>query len=447
MPLKQMKLLVTAIVIALIASACNGGGNAWTPGSPANGRQQDLWENISLQQGEPTEHSLAQSSGDLVVEGGGQVLAVLAWPHDQQQLLLVDYADSTVMLTVLDLNSLSTEPLGSITLEGEKPVVAGYRYPQMLLQADDGQGFFQWLLVDIEEWQILWQHSSSVPEGLRRRPVWHNGATWLLGPVSGPGILDILTGEVAVRELLYTPVNPLTQAWPRWSGPARVGSLFAYPATDDSQDVIALADTQTGEQWAFPGGRQIAWAQCGGWVAWIHMDRLYVFGPDGQIRQPQPDVPASSPMWSQDSGRLFFIAGSEDYLGVTWNELWSWQEGEEPELVRELPPALGRWRLLAAADEAVLAAAGDNNELFMYMDFVGDRQWELAGETTTSWLWHRGNLFAENEGNLIRISPGGTKRTLDAVEGDLKILAVIENFLIFTVDGQLQIKQVVLQGN
>ncbi len=442
--MKLIKVVVAAMTVLLFVAGCSAGDNTWKPINSDNGSLQPLWEHVALQPPAQTGHSLAQISGDVIVQEGGQALAVLDWPDDDRQLLLVDYADSVVMLTILDLNSLGTEPVGSILLQGEEPVVADYHYPHILLQADDGQGVFQWLLVDIEQWDIVWQHSSTVPQGLRRRPVWHNGESWLLGPVSGPGIKDVLTGEFAVGKLLYTAVNPLVQPWPLWSGPAQVGSLFAYPATEQGQEVMALADTKSGQQWAFPGGRQIAWAQCGGWVAWIHQDRLYVFGPDGEVRQPLGDVPASSPMWSQNSLQLFFIAGEEDYLGVTWKEVASWQPGEEPEFVRELPAALGRWRLVAAAEQALLAVAGTDSGVMTYMDLVNDRNWDLAANGNDSWLFHNGNLFAQQDDDLVRISPGGSKRTLLSADGELGILTVIETFLVFTIDGQVQIKQVVL---
>lgn len=439
---RQKVPLITAIFIMFLAacSSSNGGGGGWLPPS-GQVTPVELWSRASLV--EPGEQGiqLAQQSGDLVLQGAESVLALLAVP-EERQLLAVDRVLHTVRLTLLDLNRLETYPVGDIVLEGAEPAVAGYHYPWLLFQASNSDGMFHWLLVDISEWEQVWEHSAWVPEGLRQKPVWYHDGNWLLGPVSGPRITDVPHSSRPIDQLEYAPLNPLTRTWPGWAGPA--GPWFAYPAKHQEEEKIALINVDTNFQLLLPAGQQLRWDSQAGALAWIVEEQLVVVRPGEQALEPMGDQPVCAPLWSGQSQHLYFVAGRRDYFGVTWDRLWSWQEGEKPVPEYDLPPVLGRWRLLAAADEAVLAAAGD---VLVYFDLVERCHWELGAVEPGNWLWAEANLFVVNDGELLRISPGGSRRLLQQFEHPVRLLSLVDNYLAYQVEDQVLLKQVILQGH
>lgn len=442
----KQRVWIAAILAAMFFTACSageGGGELW---QRENGPEtpEQLWTEVALSEPEQARIELVQTSGDVILEGAGSLLALLPLPEQDRQLLAVDLVDASVRLTLLDLNRLETEALGSVLLVGSTPVVADYSYPWLLFQTANSAGMFQWLLLDMEHWEIEWQHAAWVPRGMRRQPVWCHDDTWLLGPVSGPTITDVLTGRPMIERLVHSPLNPLSQPWPGWAGPAPA-SWFAYPA-EGEEEAVALINLKTGEQLLFPAGNDLVWQSQGKLLAWTEESILTVASPGEEAAQPMGAQPVCSPLWSGEGEYLYYIAGSRDYLGITWNGLWRWQEKEGPLLLSELPFSMGRWQLLAASDRSVLAR-GDNSEVLVYFDLVETQHWELSEIEPGNWLWSAGNLFAAADGELLRLTPGAEKRVIARYENQVELIALVDNYLAFQVDEQVLIKQIILQGH
>ena len=145
-----------------------------------------------------------------------------------------------------------------------------------------------------------------------------------------------------------------------------------------------------------------------------------------------------TPLWSSESDTLYFLRGSEDFLGSCCEELWSWTEETGYAQLFSLPGNWARWRLLAASDDAVLARAGDNGDLLVYFDLVDKQYYELK---TSEYEWQDGTLIALLEGQLVRLSPAVGCRSLLKDAGDVKILKLINQFLFISQKGDVLIKQ------
>jgi hypothetical protein len=403
----------------------------------------------------PRQPVLSQESGDIVLDEMGHVIGLGAIPDQEREVLVVDWQDGVAGFYLLDLHSRTIADMGGIELLGPRPRLDSYVWPWVLLQTENDRGSHSWALIDLSsgQAQIAWSYSAGVPQGLRRRPVWFNGSSWYLGPVTGPRITDILTGR-RVGGHDFEPVNPVSHPWPRWGGPVTGSHWYMVPVSGGGS---ALINLETNSQLLLAQDQDIAWNTGNSRMAWRQDNQLGLLSTEGQIDPLDlGDVIPGPPLWSSNGENLYFLGGEQDFFGTTWRDLWVYDE-QDPEGPEEgyywetgarpivtLPGNWTRWRLLAATDEAVLAAAGENSELLFYFDLMTQKTHEIKGTEAGNWVWQGGTLIAVRAGEIIRISPGFGIRNVSREAKGYSILGIVNQFVFYTHDGRVFIKQIVM---
>lgn len=443
-----MKLKVIILVTVTIAVLLGLAIFRFVPGCELSGKtgkpalsppvSRPLWQDIQSVEnvGAP---GLSQEGGDIVLEGFGELIGFFPLPDEDRMLLAMDWQDDVMGFYTVDLHSRTVESIGGVLLKGPMPKAELYSWPWVLVQTAESDGNYSWVLVDISSGQteVVWESYAWVPQGLRRRPVWFSGETWYLGPVSGPYVTDILAGETIHGNGGYSPVNPVAQDWPRWAGGVSGSSWYMFPT--DQGGAVAF-DLDSGRRHFLQQDQELVWNAQRSQLAWCKDNQLGLLEPGKSPVFLDAGVVPGFPLWSANSNKLYFLGGDEDYFGITWKNIWAWDSEEGYAEVIKLPGNWTRWRLLAATEEAVLAAAGDGDYL-LYIDTGNGRISELSG--VVQWRWQDGTLLAIYQREMIRISPGLEPRILSREAEEISILALVNQFVIYSQDGRPFIKQLV----
>lgn len=396
-----------------------------------------LWQQVELKEN-PRAPQLEQNGGDMEVEGFGEILGFHPVPEQDWQIIALDWEDEVVGVYILDLHAREIIDLGAVHLEGPRPTVESYVWPWVLLQSQDESGNFSWVLVDVAEGEIVWEDYAWVPPGLRNRPVWYTSQDWFMGPISGPVLTNVLSGETVETSAEHS-LNPVKNKWPAWCGGRTNCPWYIAPAQEGGSTMVNLVD---GRRLYLEQDQNLSWN--GDWssLAWIQDGTLGLTDiSDGRNTTLNTVVPAS-PRWSSNSDKLYFLGGQEDYLGTVWDSLWSWEEEAGVSQLFSLPGNWVHWRLLAVADEAVLALAGEGGESLVYFDVPNQEIYELGA--ARDWQWDEGNLVAVYQDELIRVSPGAGCKVLDREAEDIVPLDMVNQFLIYAQDGLVYIMQLVV---
>lgn len=424
-------------VFAALSGCGHAGGNNNSGSVPAEGKP--LWEDIRAV-ATSRAPSLELDGGDLVMEGFGQLVNFYPLPEEESQMFVLDWQDDVLGFYTLDLHDRSVTDMGGLQLKGPLPTVQRFSWPWVLVQSSDSQGNFSWVLIDLSGGQaeVAWQSFAWVPQGLRRRPVWQGGDTWYLGPITGPFVTDILTGEIVSNNAEYNYITPVGQDWPRWAGGVS-GSDWYMPPVDGG---VILAKLKGDSVQFLEQNGEWAWNQDKTRAAWCHDSQLGLLKPGGAVAplDIKGAVPGA-PLWSMESDKLYFLGGEADYFGTSWKRIYVWEEETGTQELFTLPGKWARWRILAATDEAVLASAGDG-ECLIYGDVSNDKLIELSG--VQQWTWQEGNLVALSQEEMIRISAGFDPKVLIREIEGVELHSLVDQFVIFTQDGKTYIRQLVM---
>lgn len=400
-------------------------------------KSKPLWTEVQLVQN-TLSPELSQAGGDMALEGFGQLLAFAAIPGEEHTLLALAWQDEIASIYSLDLNTVEVTNLGAVALKGPAPALEAVAWPWVLLGAGDEEGYHSWLLLDLsgEQAVIAWQASAWVHLGLRRQPVWYNGESWYLGPVAGPYFTDILSGKTFNE--FQQGLNPVNNAWPRWAGGAEDSHWFLLPLEEGG----VLQNLKTGAEVSLDYYEEMVWNQDNTILAWRQEESLGLVDTAGRTRTlVSGGVLPQAPLWSEDSNKLYFLGGCKDYFGASCDELWAWTEETGPSKLFSLPGNWAQWRLLAANDDAVLGRAGDNGELLVYFDVAASKLYELQ---TNLYKWQQGNLIALLEDKVVRLSPALRSRVIFKDTKGLEILALVNHYLIYSLEGVVYIKQLIM---
>lgn len=435
------RLIVLPVLGLIVLSALSGCGHADGNNNSGSGlaESKPLWEDI---QSVAISHtpSLELDGGDLVMEGFGQLVSFYALPEEDRKILVLDWQDDVLSFFTLDLHDRSVADMGGLKLKGPLPKVERFSWPWVLVQSSDSQGNFSWVLLDLSSGQaeIAWQSFAWVPQGLRRRPVWQGADTWYLGPITGPFVTDILTGDTVPDSAKYNYLSPVGQDWPRWAGGVS-GSDWYMPPVDGG---AVLVNLRTDSVQFLEQHGDWAWNQDRTRAAWCHDNQLGLLEPgSGASTLNISGVVPGVPRWSMESDKLYFMGGEEDYFGITWKSIYAWEEEVGAQQLFALPGKWSRWRILAATDQAVLAVAGDG-ECLIYGDISNDKLIELSG--VHQWTWQDGNLVALNQEEMTRISAGFDPKVLIREIEDVELHSLVNQFVIFTQNGKTYIRQLVM---
>lgn len=431
---KKIAFLPAAIIIAfiLIVQGCSssdiirGVGNSPPKSKP-------LWAEVAAAES-PHSPELRRIDKDIELKGFGQFLAFVAGPEDNSMLALAAQSE-VVGIYLIDLRNIEVKSLGALRLKGPTPVLEAYAWPWVLLGAAEEGGSHSWVLLDVsgERLEIVWQGSAWVPPGLRRQPVWFNGESWYMGPVAGPYFTDILSGKSIGK--VSEGINPVKNAWPAWAGGAAGSHWCLLP----KEDGCLMQNLQTGEKISLPYNEEMVWNSDKTLLAWHQEDSLGLVDTAGKSRVLiSSGVLPQSPLWSDSGAILYFLGGERDCFGTCSKELWVWEEKAEPVRLFTLPGNWPHWRLLAAADNAVLGRAGDNGELLVYFDVAANKIYELK---SNAFKWRDGVLIALFEGNLVQLSPASGSRVIIKDAKDLEIIALINRYLVYSQGDVVCIKQ------
>lgn len=429
--MKKFLLITITLISALLISGCSANPPAYLKPNP---QEKPLWTEVSFIERE-IDPQLVQVSGGIALEGFGQLLGVEAVTEDTHTLLALGWEEGLASFFLLDLDSVKASILGTVSLKGPAPTLKAVAWPQVLLEARDEEGNFSWVLLDFsgEQGEILWQENAWVPPGLRRQPVWFNGEGWYYGPVDGPYFTDILTGETISE--FQQGLNPVEKPWPYWAGGAAGSHLYLLPLEDGT----VLQNLKEDNQVFLNFTEELVLNRDNSLLAWLQDGSLGLVDTAGEKRVIiNTGIVPQTPLWSSESDTLYFLKGSEDFLGACCEELWAWTGETGFAQLFTLPGKWARWRLLAANDEAVLARAGDNGDLLVYFDVVDDKVYELK---TSEYVWQDGTLIALLEDQLVRLSPAVGSRSLLKDVGGVKILQLINQFLFICKDGEVLIQQ------
>jgi len=332
--------------------------------------------------------------------------------------------------------------MGGIRLQGKPPKLETFVWPWILLNGEDDDGNRSWLLVDVSSGkaEVAWSSYAWVPQGLRRRPVWYSGQDWYLGPVSGPAVTDALSGETVAGKPKYEIVNPVTENWPRWAGGVSYSNWYLYPVRGGGS---ALVDLATGIERLLDLDQELVWNMERTLLAWTQDGEMGLLNPrSGPTTLVSSGIVPSAPLWSSNGDSLYYLGGEDNYFGTTWKSLWTWEEETGVQRLFSLPGNWNRWRLLAATEEAVLAAAGDNGEHLIYFDVANEKYHEL--NSVQQWLWREGTLVFLREGDMLRLSPGFETKVLVREAEDITLLALVNQFVIYASEGKIFVKQLVM---
>ena len=443
--------LVLALPALIMLPGCSSIGN--TPRDTRPPSTVNLWSGATETEN-PRQPSLGHEGGDVVLDEIGDIVGVRAIPDENSELLAVDWEDGIAGFYIIDVYAGEIRDLGGIQLEGPRPRLESYNWPWVLLQTEDEDGQHSWALIDLSsgQAQVAWEHSALVPQGLRRRPVWYNGSGWYLGPVAGPQIVDVLSGE-SVSGHDFEAINPVQHPWPRWAGPVNGSHWYMLPVAGGGS---ALLNLETNSQLFLEQDQDISWNMERDTIAWRQDNKLGLLSTDGSVKTLDLEgMIAGAPLWSSNGENLYFLGGEQDYFGTTWRDLWmhyeeDLEDGEDyyqetgSRKLLTLPGSWNRWRLLAATDEAVLASAGENSELLLYFDLMTQQTHKLNGIQAGNWIWQRGTLVAIRDQDMIRISPGFGVRSIAKEAQEYTLLGAVNQFVIYTHGDRLLIKQLVM---
>ncbi len=434
---KIVLLFAAALAIALLfAQGCSVSDKLGLMGN-SHPKTQPLWSEVKLVQN-PRRPELISAAGDIALEKFGEFRGFAAIPEEKHTLLALAWQDEIASLYSLDLRSVEVTGLGAVALKGPAPALEAVAWPWVLLGAEDEEGNHSWVLLDLSGGQaeIAWQASAWVPLGLRRQPVWFNGESWYLGPVAGPYFTDILSGETFNE--FQEGLNPVNNAWPRWAGGVAGSHWYLLPVEEGS----VLQNLSNGAQVSLSYNQEMVWNSDHTLLAWRQEDSLGLADTAGKTRTiVSGGVLPQSPMWSAASEKLYFLGGAKDYFGTCCNELWAWTEETGPVQLFSLPGNWAQGGLLAATDDAVLGCPGDNGEHLVYFDVAADKMYELKPK---EFKWQEGTLIALLEDKLVRFSPASGSRVILKDAQDLKILALVNQYLIYSQGDAVYIKQLIM---
>jgi hypothetical protein len=392
---------------------------------------KDLWGQLELLTPE-NNLRLRIASGDILLEGAGEIVAVREAPDEPGQLVLTAWQDGILTVYHLDLQLRQATALAAVNIPGPAPKLTGFQWPQLLFQGQDGEGNFHWLLLDlVQEPEILWQHHAFVPPAFRREPLWHHQGRWFLAPLQGPVIQEVISGNRFPLDEAF----PLREGWPRWAGPG--AGCFIYPGQGREPRRL---DLTTGSCLPLEVAQDFAWNRERTLLA-CRGESIILYGPQGREELPL-NVQPGPPLWADDEDFLYFLGGEKDFFGLVWREIWLWDLVSEPQAVLALPGYWGRWRLVQASSLAVLAAAGEKLNTWYYFDLELNTQ--LTLKPMSQYLWFQGHLLAVTSQGLIRISPGMGRHFIQRSDTPLEIIGLAGRFLVYRHDGQVRIRQLIL---
>ena len=422
---------VVAILFALLVlSGCSGEGTVI--GAPAVNKP--LWSEVQPIE-DPHNPELSIIDEDLALEGFGQLLAFSALSEDRDTILTLAWQENVASLYILEMSSLEVTSLGAVALSDSVPRLEAVVWPWVLLATSNEEGDHSWVLLDCsgEKAEVAWYGDALVPDSLRQRPVWHNGEGWYLGPVTGPVITAIPSGKTlrGFEEAL----NPVVDQWPHWAGGVPGSHWFLLPRENGCR----LQNLKTGKQIAVPTCDEAVWNHNNTHLALLQGTSLELVDITGKTSTPiDADVLPRAPLWSDDSDKIYYFKGTMDCFGPRYKELWAWTEDGGSSQLFTLPGSWACWRLLVAGDGAVLASAGDQGQLLVYFDAAGEKIYELE---TGIYKWWGGRLVTLFEdGRLVAFSPGCDPRVILRDVKDLEILALIGQYLFYSLDGVVYIK-------
>lgn len=428
-------MLIVVLVALVFAQGCQSPDVVGLSLKPP--REMLLWQEV-ISAANPRSPQLDQEGGDIALEGFGNLLGFYAIPDEDWQVLSVDWADGVLGFYNLNLHTRSIQNIGGIHIKGPQPKIETFTWPWLLLSCSDDEGNYAWILVDIENaTEIAWQSHAWVPQALRRRPLWHSGESWYIGPVSGPYITDALQGTKVMGNPKHQIVNPVTETWPSWAGGIINSHWYMYPVEGGGS---ALVDLRTGLERLLPQDQEFAWNPQRTQVAWLQDGVLGILTPKGKstVLITTNPVPGA-PLWSDTGDILYFLGGEDNYFGTTWRALWSWDQETNSQCLVDLPGNWSRWRLLAASSEAVLASAGGSGEQLVYFDVTNGQVHQL--NSADQYLWQDGGLIVLQGGDVLRLNPGKEVRVLAREAEDQQLLALVNRFFIYSHGGKVYVKQ------
>jgi hypothetical protein len=426
---------ITLITVTLICLLCIQGCSSSPPAhliSPLP--DQPLWTEVGIIESS-LDPKLVQASGDIALEGFGQLLGVMEITEDSNTLLALGWEQNLASFFLIELDSVKVRTLGTVSLKGPAPTLKAVAWPQVLLEAKDEEGNFSWVLLDFsgDQGKIVWKESTWVPPGLRQQPVWFNGDGWYCGPIDGPYFTDILKGDTFSE--FQQGLSPVDNPWPSWAGGTEGSHWYLLPLEDGS----VLQNLKEDSQVFLKYNQELVWNMDNSLLTWLQDGSMGLVDSTGETKTLLTSgVVPQSPIWSSASDTLYFLEGSEDFMGTCCKELWSWTNETGFSQLFSLPGNWARWRLLAACDDAVLARAGDNGELLVYFDVAAEKMYELR---TSVFTWQDGTLIASLEGQLVRLSPATGSRVILKDAGEVNMLKLVNQFLFFSQDGEIYIKQ------
>lgn len=423
----------------LVLSGCAQGNGLGKAGPPLL-TSKPVWTEVSLL-APPRNPALVQEAGDMVLDGLGEFIGASYIPDADRQILVMDWAENVLGFYIADLYGRKVHVLGGIEIRGGRPRLAASVWPQLLFYDQDDDGNRSWLLVDLagEEPEIIWQGYAWVPPGLRREPVWFGGENWYMGPVTGPAITRIPSGETAAGRPDYEVLNPVTETWPLWAGGVSNSSWYMYPVRDGG---CALLDIETGREHLVTKCQELAWNEERTLLAWAEDGQVGVLDAQGKNVALIIQGWSGQICWSETGNSLYYLGGEENFLGVTWEALWRWEEETGVRRLASLPGTWNKWRLLRATEEAVLAAAGGNGETLFYFDVANEKIYEL--KDVEQWLWQAGVLIFLRQGELLRLSPGFDTRIILRDAGECTLLGLVNRFVLYTLHGKVYIRQLAM---
>jgi len=430
-----LSIMTALILLQGCVEPSGNGGKITNP--PPEGRP--LWKNIKVVEN-PRNPELGQESGDITLDGFGEIVGLRPLQEEDREVLAMDWQDEILGFYTLNLNSCKATKMGGIQLEGPRPQLESYAWPWVLLQSKDDDGNHSWLLADISSGtvEIAWESFTWVPQGLQRRPVWFDGKeTWYLGPASGPVITDVLSGKTFTSD--YVSFNPVSNSWPRWAGGISRSPWYAFPVVGGGSSLLNL---ENGRQILLEQDEQLVWNFDRTLIAWTQNNKLGLVDTFGKVTSLDiGDFVPGTLMWSSNGNNLYFIGGQQDYFGTTWKGLWFWNRFGANQLFA-FPGNWARWRLMAATDEAVLAVAGDNSDHLVYYDIANEKVYEF--NATEQWQWQDGTLVALRNSELVRISPGFDVRVLVREAEGITLLGIVNQFVFYIQGGKVFIKQLIM---
>lgn len=435
----KLKLVIATLALAamVLIQGCQSSGSIVNSlSSPA--QKTPPWAEVKTTV-IPQHPTLVQEGGDIVFTGMGEAMGFFALPEEDRQILALGWENEIVGFYILDLHARCINALGGIQFRGVKPKLETFVWPWLLLSNEDEEGNRSWVLVDLaqDQPQIAWRSEAWVPQGLRRRPVWYSGQTWYLGPVAGPVVTDVLSGETVQNKPKYEMVNPVIEDWPHWGGGVSNSDWYLYPHQGGG---CSLVDLESGREWSLAQDKELVWNAQRTLLAWRQDGHLGLLVPGGKstVLTTTGTIPGV-PLWSANSDTLYFLGGEDNYFGTTWKTLWSWEEEIDAKRLFDLPGSWNRWRLLLATSDAVLAMAGDVGEHLVYFDVANEIIHDL--NSVTQYLWREGTLVALREGELLRLSPGFPTKILAREAQDYTLLGMVNQYVIYSREGKIYIKQ------